>query len=563
MWLPHVACSSRARENAAVAQASEEIADARARRGWAALRAGRWEEARTWFEGALAGAETPATWAGLSWAAWWLDDADAVFEARKRAYRLYRAAGDAADAARMATWLACDELDFHGAATVAGGWLRRAQRLLEPLEPEAAHGWLAFHAAYHARVQGDDATACRLAVRAAQLGRRFGVPDLEMLGLALEGATLVSGAHVRDGMRRLDEATAAALAGEATIPMSGAWTFCFLVSACTAVLDYERACEWCDRIHEFAQRYGSRYMLAFCRAEYGAVHLWRGRWGEAESVLQASVEDFTRSRPGMVGVPLVGLAELRRRQGRADEALALLEQAGTSAGAQLCRARLALDRADGHEALELIERLLRRRPSRLARIPAVELLVRARIACGRPAEAGAAVAELREIERLVGTAPLRACADRAEAAVAAARGEHERARALLEDAVDRFDAGGARFEAACTRIELAETLAALGRRDGAAREAAVARRELLELGARAAAARAQPLAGAAGVPLPELTPREREVLHLLAEGLTNHQIAERLVVSHHTVHRHVTNLLRKLGLPSRAAAAAHAARAGL
>ena len=60
-----------------------------------------------------------------------------------------------------------------------------------------------------------------------------------------------------------------------------------------------------------------------------------------------------------------------------------------------------------------------------------------------------------------------------------------------------------------------------------------------------------------------LTPREREVLQLLAEGLTNRQIAERLVVSEHTVHRHVTNLLRKLELPSRTAAAAYAVRSGL
>ena len=62
------------------------------------------------------------------------------------------------------------------------------------------------------------------------------------------------------------------------------------------------------------------------------------------------------------------------------------------------------------------------------------------------------------------------------------------------------------------------------------------------------------------LPLPEVTPREREVLRLVAEGLTNRQIAERLVVSEHTVHRHVTNILRKLDLPSRTAAAAHAVR---
>ena len=63
--------------------------------------------------------------------------------------------------------------------------------------------------------------------------------------------------------------------------------------------------------------------------------------------------------------------------------------------------------------------------------------------------------------------------------------------------------------------------------------------------------------------LPGVTRREREVLALLAEGLTNRQIAERLVVSEHTVHRHVTNILRKLDLPSRTAAAAYAVRSGV
>ena len=53
------------------------------------------------------------------------------------------------------------------------------------------------------------------------------------------------------------------------------------------------------------------------------------------------------------------------------------------------------------------------------------------------------------------------------------------------------------------------------------------------------------------------------MLEHLARGLTNRQIAERLVVSEHTVHRHVTNILRKLDLPSRTAAAAYAARSGL
>ena len=536
-----------------VAKAAKETPSASLADGWAELSEGRWEAARAFFEAALAAEETPEAFEGLSWAAWWLDDGEVVFASRERAYRLYRREGDPASAARMATWLACDQLDFHGAWAVASGWLRRAHRLLDPLEPGPDHGWLDFFEGYLAQQGGESETAERLACRATEVGRRFGVPDLEMLGLALEGATHVSCARVEEGMRCLDEATAAALEGEARIPISGAWAFCFLVGACIAVRDYERAFDWSDRIADFAERYGSRYMLAFCRAEYGAVHLWRGRWTEAEAVLEASVDDFLQSRPAWVASPLVGLAELRQRQGRGEEAALLLDQAGPDSAAQLCRARLALDRGDARRAVELTERFLRQVPPhrRLGRAPALELLVRARAAAGALDDAAEALTELREVQELVGTAPLGACADVAEAMLAVASGEHDRARVLLEDAVDCFTRSGAPFEAAQARLQLAASLEALGRPDAAAREAAAAHERLRSLGATAAP------------PLPELTPREREVLALLAEALTNRQIAERLVLSEHTVHRHVTSILRKLDLPSRTAAAAVAVRSGL
>ena len=521
--------------------------------GWFELEHARWREAATAFREALAAEETAAAHEGLSWAAWWLDDGDTVFTARERAFALYRDAGDARGAARMAIWLAIDELDFRSSWAVASGWFQRAERLLEGVDPSAEHGWLAFHQGFIAHGSGDTQRAAELARTASELGRRLGVPDLEMLGLALEGATLVACAQVQDGMRRLDEATVSALEGGAANPISGAWTFCFLVSACTAVLDYGRAAQWCDRIAEFAERFGSRMMLAYCRAEYGAVHLWRGRWDVAEATLEAAIDDFLRSRPGMVGGPLAGLAELRRRQGRSGEAADLCARAEGSSSSQLCLARMAFDRGAAQEAAELVERLLRNVPEhrRLSRAPALELLVRARAAGGDLAGAADVLGELREVERAVGTAPLRACADAAEAALATARGDHDRARVLLEDAVDRYGSCGAPFEAAHARLALAANLAALGRPDTAEREAAAARERLRELGAPSAP------------PLPELTPREREVLTLLAEGLTNRGIAERLVVSEHTVHRHVTSILRKLDLPSRTAAAAVAVRSGL
>jgi hypothetical protein len=105
-------------------------------KGWTALSRGSWTEARASFEQDLEAGESAEALEGLSWAAWWLDDAETVFEAREGAYRRYSKRRDPASAARMATWLAADHLDFHGALTVASGWLRRAERLLEPLDPD-------------------------------------------------------------------------------------------------------------------------------------------------------------------------------------------------------------------------------------------------------------------------------------------------------------------------------------------------------------------------------------------------------------------------------------------
>ena len=520
------------------------------------LREGRWAAARAVYEAELIVERTPEALEGLSWAAWWLDDAVALFAAREAAFDLYRRSGRPADAARMATWLAVDHLDFHGASAVATGWLRRARRLLERQPPCPDHGWLAFHEGYVAHGRGDGDAARRHARAAAEVGRRFDVADLEMLGLALDGAVLVSAAQVAAGMQLLDEATAVALEGRAEIPISEAWTCCFLVGACALVRDYDRAAEWCDRIAEFAERYGSRYMLAFCRAEYGAVHVARGRWAEAARLLEAAHDDFARSRPAWVAGPLVELAELRRRQGRLGETERLLTDAGPSPGAILCRARVLLDRGDPRGAADRGQRVLRRTPAGSPRqADALELVLRGRLALGDLAGAERAAEGLREVAAQAGTRHLRATADLADGMLAAARDDHARARQLLEDAADAFAEEATPYDEAHARSELAAVLHASGRDSDARREASAARAAFARLGVRAPT-------GLSDSPS-EVTRREREVLALLAEGLTNREIAARLVVSEHTVHRHVTNILRKLGLSSRAAAAAHAVRSGI
>ncbi len=544
--------------------------------GWALLKEGDWERARQVFQSVSEGAPTAECLEGLSWAAWWLDDVEALFDARKRAFHLYREARDLRSAARMATWLAADEVDFRGALAVANGWLERAHRLLADLEPGSDHGWLAFLEGYIANLRGEADRARQLGERAVELGERYGVSDLQMLGLALQGATLVQRGQIAAGMRQLDAATTMALEGEATIPISGAWACCFLVTACNKVFDYERAAEWCERIQEFSERYRSHYMLAYCSAEYAGVHLWRGRFQEAERSLETSLTSAKRSRQPLVGMPLVLLAELRRRQGRLEECTRLLDQAGASNASHLCQARLALDRGKPTEARAAVERLLRQLPEHkeLDRAPMLELLGRACLAEQDRQAAALAFQELSALEKRVGTRALRAYADRAAGMLEAARGQLDQAILLLEDAVHGFEVCQARYEVAQTLGELATTLESAGQPGRARREAARARDYSLEFNTslnqptRAksdTAVAGAPGTAAGGVSLPaetSLTARQREVLRLIAGGLTNRGIAQELGVSEHTVHRHVANILTKLDLPSRTAAASFALRHG-
>jgi DNA-binding NarL/FixJ family response regulator len=544
--------------------------------GRAALARGAWEEARVCFQAALEEKETPEALEGLGLAVWWLEEAAATIEARERAYRLYRACDDRQGAARLAIALAEDSLTFRGEPAVAHGWLRRAHRLLEGLDRCAEHGWLACLEGYIAFVQhADPATALKAGADAAGIGRSLRLLDLEMVGLALEGLALVSQGQVAEGMSRLDEATTTAVSGEATDPNAIGTACCYLIHACERVRDYSRAAQWCERVKELCRRWRFQSLFAVCRTHYATVLMWRGAWADAERELAAATRELAATRPPMMVEGIVRLGELRRRQGRYEEAAALFDQAAAHPLAQLGRAALALDRGSAVEAADLADRVVRSIPAqnRTDRVASLELMVRAYTTLGEGDRAQAALAQLRAVAAVVNTEPMWASARFSDGVVAAGVGDHETARRCLEDAVDLFERSGAPFEAALARLDLARSLRALERGVAAEREARAARNALRTLSAAKAVERAEALmrelrSGAdahapASAALAGLTRREQEVLRLIAEGLSNQKIAAKLDVSQHTVKRHVANILTKLDLPSRAAAAAHAARVGL
>jgi ATP/maltotriose-dependent transcriptional regulator MalT len=542
--------------------------------GQAALERGDWPGAKQAFELSLKQGDDPEAFEGLGLAAWWLDLAEVVFDARERAYRGYLERDDRAAAARMAVWIAWDTAAFRGEQAVANGWLQRARRLLEGHPDAPENAWLALRAGVFALLDdGDPEHAEKLAGEAVRIGQRLQVVDYEMVGRALHGFARVAGGHVTDGLRELDEVNAGVLAGEMTDRVLIGLACCYLIAACERIHDFDRAAQWCDRLKAWCAKWGLRPLFAVCRTQYASVCMWRGAWQEAELELAAASSELAASRPAMTGEGLVRLGELRRRQGKLDEAIAFFDRAGSHSLASLGRAAVIFDRGDFKTAAELADRHLRRLPAqnRTERAAALELLIRAQVEAGASGEARQSLSELSAIAREANTDALRASASLAAGVLDAALGDAKSARRHLEDAVDLYRRSRAPFETGRARMALARVLGDLGRPDAAAEEARRAIDDFTPLSAELELARAQQMlaalekeiAPAASSEKGGLTSREVEVLRLISKGLNTHAIADRLFISEHTVHRHVANTLTKLNVSSRSAAVAHAARLGL
>jgi DNA-binding CsgD family transcriptional regulator len=521
-------------------------------------------EARTAFALAVANDPSADAYEGLGDAAAMLDDGDAAIDAYEEAFRRHRADGNDAAAARVAVWLAVAFHDFRGQVAVSRGWLARARSLTGD-DPDAGgiHALAIGLEGYMTLLRESQPSAALPAItEARRLARAHAETGPEMTMLALEGLARVTLGDVGEGMRLLDEASAAVAAGEVAEPVFASTIYCFVINACERVRDVDRAGQWCDTMAAYCARVGDETMGQQCRTLYAGVLLSRGIWDQAERTLQEATQRLRVTRPAMAGDGLVRLADLRRRQGRLDEASALYTEldadpfrAQSEPLATLGRGELALARGDAVGAADDAERYLRMLDDddRARRAAGLELLARARAAGGEPAAAQRAAVDLQAVAARLGTVAVVASADLASGVAGLAAGELERARMSLEDAVDGFDRAGAPYDAALARMMLAATLAASGRADRAETERAAADHAFDALGAARPAwiPRTQPGADDGS----GLSAREREILGLIALGLSNEEIAQRLFLSIRTVERHVSNIYAKLGLEGRHARA--------
>jgi class 3 adenylate cyclase/tetratricopeptide (TPR) repeat protein len=365
----------------------------------------------------------------LGEAAMWAGHVDECLAAWETAYAQHMEAGEGVAAAATALRLV-RESAAKGDEAITRGWYRRANRLLEG-EPEcSAHGYLAQAQWFGAMAREDWDEAVREAERMVEIGSSAGKPDLQALGLSRQGHALVARGEVERGLSLLDEATAAAVAGELG-PYATFVVYCAAVAVCRDLTDYRRAAQWTQAARRWCERRAVSGFPGVCRVYSAEILRLRGDWEAAErDVREACGELRGAGWNTVAGAGFCELGEIRLRIGDlvgAEEAFSTAYELGRDPQPGLALVRLAQGRAD--DAAAALARALDARPDDLLRRARL-LPVQVEVACSRGdvALAELAASELAEIAARYDTSALQAAAACASATAA-------RARLLVADAL--------------------------------------------------------------------------------------------------------------------------------
>jgi DNA-binding CsgD family transcriptional regulator len=500
---------------------------------------------------------------GLADAAWWLSRSDESITARQRAYAGYMAAGEDPRAAWCAGRL-CIEHSLRGEPALAAGWLMRAQRLLRDQPERVEHGYLAMVESNLARARGETDEAVARAERATDVGLRFGDPDLVAMGIHLHGLALIDGARVAEGMALLDEAMTSVIAGELGTFYTGV-VYCNVIAACLEVSDVGRLGEWNEAARQWCESLPSDAPFpAICRVNRAEAASLRGAWPEAEAEASRATRELSFN-PRVAARAFYETGEIRRRVGNlagAEAAFARAHELGAQPQPGLALLRLAQGKPDA--AMQALRVALADEPAgrpRRARLLAAQVEVA--LAAGDLDIAGQASRELDEIAGRLGTPALDAGAAAAGGALRLAEGDLPRALERLRAACATWQELRLPYETAQARLLYGAALRRAGSEEDALLELRAALAAFERLGAAGDAAKAAALLGGREELPRGLTAREAEVLRLVAAGKTNREAAAALVISEHTVARHLQNIFAKLEVSSRSAATAFAFEHGL
>jgi DNA-binding NarL/FixJ family response regulator len=495
----------------------------------------------------------------LAMSAYLIGRDDEYMKILERAYHAHLE-GERLKAVRCAFWLGF-QLFLRGEAGRATGWLARAHRLLDAEERECAErGYLLLPVVEQRLDAGDFETAYAQATNASQIGERCRDPDLVASSRHQLGRIRIRQGQVEQGLALLDEVMVAVVAGELSSLVTGLM-YCSVIQACREIYAFGRACEWTDAMARWC---GSQPdMVAFtgaCRVHRAEILQLRGAWTAAIEEAQHARERSHGSDQQAEAAAFYQQAEVHRLRGEcraAEEAYQSASRLGLDPQPGLALLRLTQGRVE--TAAAAIRRTMGATTDRLSRTRLLPAYVEIMLAVNDIHRARSACCELEEIAGSFDTGMLRAMAAHARGAVELAAGDAQAAVASLRQAFDAWQRIEAPYVAARVRLLIGAACRALGDEDGARLELEAAQSTFERLGAAPDTTHITALTRSAssGDARP-LSPRELQVLRLVAAGKTNKAIAAQLALSEKTVDRHVSNIFTKLDVPSRTAATAYA-----
>ncbi|MGH8983364.1 MAG: LuxR C-terminal-related transcriptional regulator [Acidimicrobiia bacterium] len=476
----------------------------------------------------------------------------------ERAHHAHVEAGQTLRAVRSAFWVGIN-LALRGEMGPAGGWLGRAHRILGE-EDSVERGYLLMPLVFQHEAGGDFAAAAAVAADAAAIADRF--DDVEGVALAVQaqGYMLIKAGRVKDGLALLDEAMVAVAGGKVS-PIATGIVYCGVILACQEVYELRRAQEWTAVLTRWCEAQPD--LVAFtgrCLVHRAEIMQLHGDWSDALEEARRAGERLARSlNRAAAAQAFYRQGELHRLRGMFEEAEHAYREAsrfGWEPQPGMALLRLAQGRRDAAGAA--IRRAVGEATQPLRRANLLPAYVEIMLAAGDVEEARTGCRELEEIAGRYESAMLAALVAHARGATELADGDARSALVSLRQAGATWQDLDAPYDVARARVLVAEACRALGDDDAAALELEAAGDVFAELGAAPDLSQLNSSATRVAREAYGLTPRQVEVLRLVAAGKSNREIAASLVISEHTVARHVQNIFATLRVSSRTAASAFA-----